>query len=129
MNRNITSKVVFFYSILLLFFLASCSKKNTLQEHEKITTEQISNQSVLLIDPSICKDNSEGYIYFQLGEEVFRHTKDSLIQVDPISLSKDVNPNRKAKATTIPEGCDGNPYVNIYLNFNFKKGDDFVKNF
>lgn len=90
----------------------------TLGENRKRKTTEI----VPVTDPSMCKNNSEGYIYFKVGEETFRFTKKS-----PIHIGSVIAGNLKDVATL--KGCKENPYMNeeFSLVYDYKADEDPVK--
>lgn len=125
-NMWLNKNVCHFFCIVPLYFfifsslLIGCSKDNESQSREKsvgeiIAEDEKNNLSIPPIDPSVCENNPEGFLYFKFGDEVFRYTKDSPIKVGPIFPSSEFRLNRKVKDTTIPEGCEGNPYTGISL--------------
>ncbi|MES2675671.1 MAG: hypothetical protein V4660_15630 [Pseudomonadota bacterium] len=133
MHKNTIFNVLLSCLLFLAVLLTSCSKKNEPKEHmqtyDEMVAERKRDESVPPIDPSICKDNPEGYIYFQFGEEVFRYTKDSPIKVGLISINSEWRLKRKIKDTTIPEGCEGNPYTHIGLKVDFSEAEKIIGKF
>lgn len=79
-----------------------------------------------IIDPSICPDNPEGYIYFQIGDEVFRYTKYSPIKISSINPMSELRRNTQS-VINIPEGCKENPYVGVIISYSYSQSDEDYK--
>lgn len=93
-------------------------------ENPYVITDVVnSNIKIPIIDPSACKDNQEGYIYFQMGDEVFRYAKDSPIHISRIDSSAEERKARASLPEGIPEGCEGNPYFGASIAYSYSPMD------
>ena len=79
---------------------------------------------------SACKSDPDGYIYFMIGEEIFRHNQTPPIQVWSISPDPELHTTQKImdQDTSIPLGCEGNPYTGVVFNYEYQDGDTPVGN-
>lgn len=126
---KISLMVVVSVSLLAAYFVIFDEGRQVSDEETKDTSDVNQDNAVTpVIDPSVCKDNPEGYIYFQLGEEVFRYTKDSPIQISTIYANGERRLKRKIKDTNIPEGCEGNPYTGVIPKYEYKEGNGPIGN-
>lgn len=121
-------------------FLVSCGKNKVLTKEEsdavdkKIAADRAheeAHKSRPPIDPSLCKDNPEGYLYFKVGDELFRVNKDSPLTIAGVFPELDQHDQPIPNTTSIPKGCKQNPLKagnNRDFNFgeNFKAGRDDV---
>lgn len=80
-----------------------------------------------LIDPSVCKNNPDGYIYFQVGDEVFRYTKNSPIRISRIDRESKLRKDKGRQKEADPEGCKGNPYVGVVIGYFYNESDEKYK--
>lgn len=104
------------------------SSVETPKQNPYVITDVIQNNvEIPIIDPSVCKDNPEGYIYFQIGDEVFRYTKDSPIKVSRINSGSEEKKGKDNISKEIPDGCKGNPYVNVILRYLYNNSDEPYK--
>jgi len=104
------------------------SSVETPKQNPYVITDVIQNNvEIPIIDPSVCKDNPEGYIYFQIGDEVFRYTKDSPIKVSRINSGSELRITRIAHQENVPEGCKGYPYLGVILTYSYKELDENYK--
>lgn len=128
MKRIILSLLVFPVLLFLFYVIwrygAFQPDFSSLQDMGADTTPVLQTPRNLLspIDPSLCPDNPEGYVYFTYGQEVFRYQKDSPIQVIAV-IDEGTKPTA---AATVLEGCKENPYKSVLLKYEFKEGQDPV---
>ncbi len=146
--KNITMKKIHLFALLLTFCAptfaesSDCTKAGTdmekylclvKQNHEENRTKATSDNIILskkidkptpVRNPSECKNNPKGYIYFQVGDEVFRQTKDSPIHIDTIFPSL-----LKSQDTDILQGCKGNPYIGASVVYKYKEGQNPIGKF
>jgi len=107
---------------------APTKKLHTESDGKNLTNIVYPKSAVIpLIDPSVCKDNPMGYLYFKVGEEVFRYTKDSPIQISIIDSESQLRKNRKSHPEGVPEGCAGNPYLGVSLSYKYDDNDEGYK--
>ncbi len=76
-------------------------------------------------DPSKCENNPEGYLYFQVGDELFRTNRDTPLVIGGHFSNSDPE-TQMAENGNIPKGCFGNPYRKgeYYVERNYKSGRD-----
>jgi len=121
--------------LLILFVFMLCyssvygkekSSEDNNGSYEK--SKDARNSSIIsIIDPSVCENNAEGYIYFQIGDEVFRYTQDSSVRISMIDGESVLRKERALHPKGVPEGCRENPYVGVFLRYFYKNTDDPYK--
>lgn len=88
---------------ILLGFVAACGD-STVSPNSEVET---SNDNVTY-DPSTCKTDAEGMVYFALGREVFRRPYQEGMSIRGISAEERAALPPSPDPTE-PEGCPGNP--------------------
>lgn len=121
--------------LLILFVFILCyssvygkekSSEDNNGSYEK--SKDARNSSIIsIIDPSVCENNAEGYIYFQIGDEVFRYTKKSPIQISRINSRSELRKSKSTHPENVPEGCNGNPYSDVVIYYSYDQMDESYK--
>lgn len=73
-----------------------------------------------IIEKSKCSGKNGGFVYFKVGDEIFRYGKES-----PIKISR-LKPRGEIK-NKIQNGCKDYPYENVVLSYYPKKDEDNYK--
>jgi hypothetical protein len=89
---------------VLICFIAACDDEALSPNSEAGT----SNDNVTY-DPSTCKTDAEGMVYFALGREVFRRPYQEGMSIRGMSSAEDRAALPPRPDPNEPEGCPGNP--------------------
>jgi hypothetical protein len=132
-------KKLSFISILVFIItfvnLSACEKQagdphsEVLKDQDQRSLYEKTYQNHPPIDPTLCKDNPEGYLYFTVGKDVFRSNKRSGFIIVSVRPESNDEGNLTIKTSGVLEGCEENPYKmeKLIFNTNFRAGyDDIV---